>query len=349
MDRIIEWFGIEKYHRNLQRVRDFWEGNERFLISINSKKAAYGQIFDDALILALAPENLKHQATLPGVNLPAFLADFGTISTAKYWRGQYHFDSTGKNIFIDPIARTIEDALTIEPFPVNHSEMDAIRSINLFNEISSKLNTKYLWLRTPDVQGPLSTAGLVLDQEELFISMFTQPDLVHQFIEKVTDFIIEFTRFFIEKTNNKICGYIWPYTFFPWDIGLSFTEDLMPLLSTELYREFAVPYLKKIAQAYSGLHIHCCGEWGRHAQTLKDMQSRIYAVEFHYPFTRFHEIECLSPETVFIPFISLDKQREFSSIATYYDFLLKNTDARFWFAFPEDTEEAIEFAIKYGF
>jgi len=53
--------------------------------------------------------------------------------------------------------------------------MDAARSIAFYQQISKRFNTDHLWLRTPDMQGPLNTAGLVLNQEEFFRAMYHSP------------------------------------------------------------------------------------------------------------------------------------------------------------------------------
>jgi hypothetical protein len=351
MDTLLQWFGIDEYKRRLERIHAFWGGSERFLVTVNSSESIYRQMFDAKRILELMPQNLEAQARLPGVNLPTFFADFGTISTAKYWGGRPRFDSTGRNIFLDPVADSTEKALAIVPLPIDHSEMDAARAIQLYNASAERLETSSLWLRMPDLQGPLNTAGLVVKQENLLVEMYTAPNSVHEFLARVTDLLIRYARYFHVNTQGRVCGFIWPYTFFPCNIGLSMTEDLMPLLSAELYEEFGIPYLEILSREFGGLQIHCCGDWGRHAPTLKRSRTSIVAAEFHYPFTRMSEIECLAQDTVFIPYISIDKQDDYASVTDYYESLLASTSEthRFWFAFPEETEEAIAFAKRHGF
>jgi len=317
---------------------------------VNASQDTYRQVFDEAAILERAPSNLRAQAQMPGLNLPAFFADFGTVSTAKHWGGTPRFDSTGGNIFIDPVARTLDEALAIEPLPVDHPAMDGPRAMRLYRALCNRLETDSIWLRTPDLQGPLNTAGLVLNQEELLIAMYTDPGRVHEFLAKVTDLLIRYARYFNEQSGHRVCGFIWPYTFFPCDLGVSLTEDLMPLLPAELYAEFGVPCLRRLAGAFGRVHIHCCGDWGRHAKALKESGVPVAAVEFHYPFTRIEELQCLAGETVFIPYISLSKQDRFKSQGEYYRHLLDSTDDshRYWFAWPEDSEEALVFVREVG-
>ncbi|MHB9134160.1 MAG: uroporphyrinogen decarboxylase/cobalamine-independent methonine synthase family protein [Armatimonadota bacterium] len=338
MDQLLQWYGAERYADDLERVRRFWQGEGRVIISCNSSHAPYRQLFDDQKILDNACANLQHQAGLPGVNLPSFFPDFGTISTAKYWGGEAHFDSTGGNIFIDPMAQSVEEALKLEPLTVDDPAMDGAHGLRLYRALCERLDTDALWLRTPDFQGTLTTAGLVLNQEELLMAMYAEPEELHAFLDKVCTFLIDYAQYLRRETGNKTCGNIWPYTFFPGEMGMSFTEDLMPLLPPDLYQEFGIPYLKRLGEAFDGLHIHCCGDWGRHAANLKASGLNIKAFEFHYPATTIEEIACLADSTVFIPYIIMDRQDRFSNPYEYYRYLLEETEYRYWFALGDDEE-----------
>lgn len=164
-DKLIEWYGIEKYRTMLQKIYNFWQGKGRFIVSVQSSYCMYRQERNSNIILEQAIKNLEHQALLPGINMPTFFADFGTTSTAKYWGGKEKVDSTGTNWFITPAASTILEALKLTPLKIDHSDMDAYTAICLFNQIKEKLSTSHLWLRIPDTQGPLNTASLIIDQE----------------------------------------------------------------------------------------------------------------------------------------------------------------------------------------
>jgi hypothetical protein len=348
MDQLLAWF--ETYDADRDRVRAFWDGAGRYIISVYSTQHNYRQVFDGDVIVREAPRHLRAQADLPGLNMPSLYADWGTVSTAKYWGGTVRFDSTGMNIFVDPMAQTVDEALEMEPLPVDDPSMDAHFGIRLFREVSEALQTDALWLRTPDMQGTLNTAGLIVNQEELMVAMYTDGDKVHALLDKVCDFLIRYARYLRQETDDRVCGNIWPYTFFPAEIGVALTEDLMPLMSADMYKEFGIPYLRKIQDAMGGLHIHCCGDWGRHAENLKESGLDIKAVEFHYPATKIEELACLADETVFVPYIILDRQDEFRSVTEYYRHLMEETDPsyRFWFACADDSPDVLAFAREYG-
>jgi hypothetical protein len=346
MDRLLAWYGEENYARQLARARRFWAGEGRCVVSVQSSHQAYRQTFKPEEILRRAPENLRHQATLPGLNLPSFFPDFGTVSTARYWGGRARFDSTGANIFVDPVASDLDQALSLAPLPPDHPRQDAALGLRLYRTVCEQLETDRLWLRTPDFQGPLNTAGLVLRQEEMLVAMHEAPEKLHAFLARVCDFLISYQRHLCHAAQGRVCGNIWPYTFLPCDLGAALTEDLMPLLSPMQYQEFGIPYLRRIEQALGPLHVHCCGQFGRHAANLKKAGLKLRALEFHHPFTTIEQLECLSSETVFIPYIALDKQDRFKTSREYYWRLLKETPAqfRYWFALMDDSAENLELA-----
>lgn len=331
-------------------MRAFWAGEGRYIVSIYAAGESYRQIFDLGQAQEIAIRHHEAQARLPGINLPAAFTDWGTVSTAKYWGGRARFDSTGGNIFIDPVAQTVDEALRLNPLPADHPEMDAQRGLAFYNRLKEALGTDHLWLRTPDMQGPLNTAGLVCNQEAMLVAMYEQPEVVDAFLEKVTGFLIEYARYLMAGSGGRVCGNLWPYTFFPQELGLSFTEDLMPLLSPHLYRRFGIPQLRRLAQTFGGLHIHCCGDWGQHVPALVETDLPLRAVEFHHPHTRVEELAPLAESgTVLVPYILLHKQETFQSVSAYYHWLLENTPEsyRYWFAFGDDSDEARVFAEDF--
>lgn len=345
MDQLRAWF--DSYDADLARVRRFWKGEGRVLVSLQPTEYAYRQDFDDARTLHKAQKFLAAQAQLPGLNLPSFYPDWGTISTAKYWGGKARFDSTGGNIFIDPVAQTMDEALALAPTAVDDPEMDGAHAVQLYAALRKALQTDALWMRSPDMQGPLNTAGLVLNQEEMWMAMYIAQDEVHTFLDRVTDFLIDYALYLREATGDRICGNIWPYTFFPSDTGISFTEDMMPLMSAKLYREFGIPTLQRLQSKLGALHIHCCGDWGRHAPALAEANLDIRAVEFHYPFAKVEELAPLvETGTVLIPYIMLPQQDRFESAIGYYHHLLATTPetTRYWFALQGDDAAARAFA-----
>jgi hypothetical protein len=347
-DVLSRWLSAPVCAASYERAMRFWAGEGRYLISVQTLAYDYRKNFDEPAARRLIPRHLEVQAALPGLNLPGVLADWGTVSTARYWGGEVTVE--GDFVHIAPAARTLDEALALTPRPVDDPTMDARRGLDRWRAIAAELNTDQLWLRTPDLQGALNTAGLVMDQEALLVAMALEPERVHEFLARVCDFLIDYVRYLRRETTGRICGNIWPPTFFPAELGVALTEDLMPLLSAPMYREFGIPLLRRMAGALGGLHIHCCGRWGHQVNNLKESGLPIRAMEFHYPFTKIEELEPLAGSVVFVPYIMLHMQREYASVTEYYRALIEQTDSRFrfWFACADDLPETLEFAQAYA-
>jgi hypothetical protein len=344
VDLILQWYGASTLDAWLDRIRRFWAGEGRCLVSVMTTQHPYAKQFDEAAAVPAIVRHLEAQASLPGLNPPSVAADWGTISTARYWGGEVQ--RTPEFIHIHPAAATLDEALALVPCAVDDPDMDARRAIARLDAVCAALGSDHVWLRTPDFQGPLGTAGLVLHQEALLMATLLEPDKLHAFLSRVTDFLIAYVRYLSAASGGRICGNIWPYTFLPIDLGVAFSEDMMPLMSADAYATFGLPTLARLADAFGGLHIHCCGKWGHHAQTLAASGLPIRAVEFHYPYTRIEELAPLAGKAVFVPYIALDQQSEFATEADYYRYLLAETgpEYRYWFVCAHDGPWLLDFA-----
>ena len=81
--------------------------------------------------------------------------------------------------------------------------------------------------------GPYSLAGRLLDMTEIMILCYEEPEMVETVLEKVTGFLCDYARAFKEAGAH----------------GIVMAEPAAGLLSPGLFREFSVPYVKRICQA----------------------------------------------------------------------------------------------------
>ena len=332
-------------NETLEHIRRFWSGHGRVMVSVTPPQLREGlQRADDATWLAAHRKHLPRVADLPGWNVQSVHPDFGTISQAMYW-GCEPVDGPGIDApFVNPAATTLEQALAVSPEPADAPHRDASRALRLYRELRRDWPGDDLWLRTPDAQGVLNTAGMVLEQTELFMGMVNEPAAVERFLEGICDWLIDLWRYLRQESGERICGNIWPGTVLPCDLGVSFTEDMMPLLAPEMYEQFSIPLLRKLDRAFGGLHIHCCGQWGRHAPTLAAADLNLLAVEFHHPYTTIEQLAPLPAQTVVVPYLAADQPTDFADAGQFYHHLLDSTDRRFWFAFPSDDPVTLELA-----
>ena len=95
--------------------------------------------------------------------------------------------------------------------------------------------------------GPFSLAGRLMDVNEVMFLCYDEPELVHAVLEKVTDFIIDYTK------ELKAAG----------ADGVLMAEPLAGLLSPDLTEEFSNPYVKRIVDECQDdqfiVIVHNCG------------------------------------------------------------------------------------------
>lgn len=358
MDKLAAWYEqppapMGTLAQREQRVAAFWRGasNERFLISQYPSRTTMLSTDPDEGIIAQTLDWLQAAATLPGLNLPCFTPDFRVAGGVLHWGGAARFDDKNDHSIVDPVAQTVDEALVVAPRPVDDPTMIASRAVRLWRDLSSRLGTDLLWLRMSDFQGPFNTAAQIMDQQELLMAAVIEPEKVAELLDRVTTFLIDYARYHFDAAGERVAGYTWPFTVFPPSVGLAFTEDMMPLLSADVYRELALPYLTRLAQEFGGLQIHCCGDWGRHVPTLAELGPALKAVEFHDPHTTIEQVEPLGEHAVLIPYCNVEMQDRFSHPVEYYEYLLANTDdrCRFWFVISWEDEAFSDFARRHGF
>jgi hypothetical protein len=265
--------------------------------------------------------------------LPAIYADFGTISTARLYGGRVIPPHDGSKIHIAPAIHGVDELGMLRPAPFEESDFQV--ALELHRKVCDRVGTDAVYMRTPDFQGPLNTLALVMDQQELLVGMYEEPEAVHAGLEAVTTTLIDYhRRFRRELGGGKVIGSIWPYTILPEEMGASLTQDMLPLLSAELYRDFELPCLGRIAEAFGGVQIHCCGRYGQHLPALKASGIRIRGLEFHHPFTPFAEVHRVFGDgIVYIPYLfgECHDYPDFTAFAA--DLLRQGTpQTRFWFA-----------------
>jgi hypothetical protein len=288
---------------------------------------------------ACVAENLHAQAALPGCNLPSIHADFGTVSTARHWGGAIRLGAEGKP-HIAAVADDPAAILAIEPRPVDDPEQDAARGLELYRRAQELLGDAQggLWLRSPDMQGPLNTAALLCEQSSFMLAMHDAPELVHRLLDRIDELLIAYQDHLRQGAPGRLAGNIWPWTVLPPELGVALTEDYMPLLSAESYRDFGIPHLARLAHRFQGVQIHCCGRWGRHVPALLASGIRIRAVEFHHPFTTLAEVLPLAEAgAVLVPYFN-DREQPGADPWDFLAELLRVAPpwARFWFALGDE-------------
>lgn len=329
-------YPIEKQRQVEEHLRKVWSGEIPRTFSSLSMTPGYRQMSDMARAAEMAAENILSNAQYPGYNVPRVVVDYGTVSTAEYWGGKVHLP-VGGCLSIEPIIHDADDSGKFSPRAPEDG--DAKKGVELFRAVCKRLGTERLYCSTIDFQGPLTTAALLWEQTDFMVAMYTEPEKVHALLSRITDHLIETFQYYIKESGHRVCGNLWPYIWLPDDIGVGITEDYMPLLSAEMYREFGIPYVERISKAFGGLFIHCCGEYEHQIENLKNAEIHLLGLEFHYPHTRPEVLfEAFGNSTLFVPYISPKGFETFSSRSEYFRYLRSvcRDDTRLWFILDPD-------------
>ncbi|TFG66365.1 MAG: hypothetical protein E4H27_10035 [Anaerolineales bacterium] len=127
-----------------------------------------------------------------------------------------------------------------------------------------------------DTQSPFDTATLILDAAEFFTACYTHRDIVLDFMDKITNLIIEFSQVQAERIGDTLWtkpGHIMPAS--PSYRGISISDDNLAVSSPKINEIISLPSNQKIADAFNGVAIHSCGKWAHTMAKLKDMQNVI--------------------------------------------------------------------------
>ncbi len=143
---------------------------------------------------------------------------------------------------------------------------------------------EWVTINLADTQGPLDAAEVVWGSEILEM-MYADPELVHAFINLVTETLAAFTR-----KHAALDGVSFDPP--PTPLGrLCIREDATVMISGAMYDEFCKPYAQRLLDEFGGC-IHWCGDgkaWWRSLITLRNLnavnpfQGQFYdPVELHH-------------------------------------------------------------------
>lgn len=317
----------------LDRFRGFWSGTgPRRMLTVLTWPD-YRQNPDESAMLDGAERCIRHNLEHAENWLPTFVPDFGTPSLPAMWGGKIIPAPPGGGIHIEPIAQSIADLERL-PEPCSYEASDFARAERMYRELCRRLGSEELFVRTPDIQGPVNTLALLMEQTELALAFYDAPELIHRVLGQITDVIIDRIAEYRRRIGpERVTGNVWPFVTMPDGVGIGITQDYMPLLSPELYAEFELPLLNRIADAFGGVMIHCCGTYSQHLPTLARADFTIWGLEMHYPCTKLWDVHAvLGDRMAYVPYIAPTGLSEFPSIMDFLPALEQHGcgDARVW-------------------
>jgi len=143
---------------------------------------------------------------------------------------------------------------------VNQIEPPGIRDgllgqvLDFADYFNKKAGHKYPIAMT-DLQGPMDTAYLVWNPTDFMMAMYDYPDEVHRLMRLCTDLVIDFVKAFRSRVNEMIPSHF-PPAYLPDGRGITVSEDVLAVLSPDLYETFSLPYINELSEEFGGILIH---------------------------------------------------------------------------------------------
>ncbi len=177
------------------------------------------------------------------VELLSCLVDLNIISES--FGAELYYEKEVLPMPNKPAINSLSDVDELEiPDPKKDGRMPVILDCaKIYKEKYSKKGFTYSGI----IEGPLTAASNVVGIENLMRGMKKSPNLVHKLLEKVSEVCIEFGNAQIENGLDSL--------------GIAEPTASSTVISPEFFKEFCVPYLKRINLKLNtmGMSIHICG------------------------------------------------------------------------------------------
>ena len=152
---------------------------------------------------------------------------------------------------------------------------------------------KYVVMYHPDLQGPLDICELLWGTE-IFYSMYDEPELVHAAMELITNTYTAFMKawqamFPPDADMNPHWGSLYHRG------TILLRSDSAMNLSPDLYREFSLPYDKRLLDEFGGGAVHFCGRGDHYIADICSLDN-MYGINMSQP--EYNDMETIYRHTV---------------------------------------------------
>lgn len=147
--------------------------------------------------------------------------------------------------------------------------------------LGQRISSIGAWFTGTD--GMFTVACELRGADNLCIDMYEDPDYYHRLMDYLTESTILRMKAWRKYMGRPLI-----------EKSFGFADDSILLLSSEMYREFVLPYHKRLAKALSTMEergsVHLCGDATRHFKTIRD-ELNVYSFDTGFPVN--HRALCL--------------------------------------------------------
>ncbi len=182
--------------------------------------------------------NLRLLERFPEVAwIPGFWVEYGMAAEPAAFgaRIMWHHDAPPS---IEPAPGGLAALADIDPpDPQEHGLMPL--ALQRYIVAEKRLTPEGIDIKMVAARGPLAIAGWVLGITDLMVACKTEPETINHFLETVTTTIINWLRAQLDVLHAPE--------------GILVLDDIVGMLSPQMYAEFAKPHLERIFRAFDGL------------------------------------------------------------------------------------------------
>jgi len=214
--------------------------------------------------------NLQANSRFPGVMwLPGFWAEFGMISNPPSFGCKCVWPEDG--------FPTCEPAIPgldqVDQLAVPNVRTDGLLPFILqrLERTREAIESAGHKIRFATSHGPLTIASYVVGQTDFLIGLKTAPEACHKLLELATEFVCDWLRLQKER--------------FPTIDGVLVLEDLLGFIGEQDFRQFALPYMRRIFAALdvSVRFLHNDAYGLVTAQYLSELNVNLFNFSFEHP------------------------------------------------------------------
>ncbi|MBN2612337.1 MAG: hypothetical protein JXB00_12330 [Bacteroidales bacterium] len=175
--------------------------------------------------------NMKALETFPDIwFLPGFWSEYGMCTEPSAFGAKCRFYEN-EFPFADKTILTTDDIdKVVKPDPATDGLLPFM--LNRLKTIQPQIEKAGHHIKFSVSRGPLNIATFLMGVSEFMMACMMEPERIHKLLGIITEFLIEW-----HEMQRKV---------FPSIDGILVLDDIVGFIGTEEFKEFGLPYLKKI-------------------------------------------------------------------------------------------------------
>ena len=173
---------------------------------------------------------------------------------------------------VKPVIKTPSDVYSLPPAQ--------IRAGSVAHDFLCRMEYKHqhtmgqLPVYMTDIQGPFSCAAQMWGIQEFMRDLDEFPNEIHHLLSLCTDAIIDYFHAMYETVDGLLIPiHCHPMIWVPEDCGVAVSDDFFAIVGAHTVKEFSVPYLERIGEAFGGVTAHTCGSMNHLTGVMNEMKT----------------------------------------------------------------------------